>query len=81
MNAKPPGVHRRIEAATRAVEATKTASRPVPAKILATGLDPNAKRARPRVSRTLQLLKQELNDTPARLPGDRRPLTYQVAGT
>ena len=29
----------------------------------------------------LQLLSQELNATPARLPGDRRPLTYQVAGT
>ena len=148
MNAKLPGVHRRIEAATRAVEATKTALRPVPAKILATELDPNAKRARPRlarrglqmvlrllafnaeawlaehlnayladpneyraiarnllhlgghvdystqtitvtldppdsprVARALQLLTQELNATPARLPGDRRPLTYQVAGT
>src|ERR1035437_6117681 len=138
MNAKLPGVHRRIEAATRAVEATKTALRPVPAKILATELDPNAKRARPRlarrglqmvlrllafnayladpneyraiarnllhlgghvdyttqtitvtldrpdsprVARALQLLTEELNPTPARLPGDRRPLTYQVAGT
>ena len=148
MNAKLPGVHRRIEAATRAVEATKTALRPVPAKILATELDPNAKRARPRlarrglqmvlrllafnaeawlaehlnayladpneyraiarnllhlgghvdyttqtitvtldrpdsprVARALQLLTEELNATPARLPGDRRPLTYQVAGT
>jgi len=148
MNAALPGVHRRIEAATRAVEATKTALRPVPAKILATELDPNAKRARPRlarrglqmvlrllafnaeawlaehlnayladpneyraiarnllhlgghvdyttqtitvtldrpdsprVARALQLLTEELNATPARLPGDRRPLTYQVAGT
>ena len=35
----------------------------------------------PRVARALQLLTQELNATPARLPGDRRPLTYQVAGT
>src|ERR1035437_452667 len=51
MNAKLPGVHRRIEAATRAVEATKTALRPAPAKILATELDPNAKRARPRLAR------------------------------
>ena len=148
MNAALPGVHRRIEAATRAVEATKTALRPVPAKILATELDPNAKRARPRlarrglqmvlrllafnaeawlaehlnayladpneyraiarnllhlgghvdyttqtitvtldppdsprVARALQLLTEELNATPARLPGDRRPLTYQVTGT
>jgi hypothetical protein len=35
----------------------------------------------PRVARALQLLTEELNATPARLPGDRRPLTYQVAGT
>jgi len=33
------------------------------------------------VARALQLLTQELNATPARLPGDRRPLTYQVAWT
>ncbi len=32
----------------------------------------------PRVARALDLLTQELNDTPARLAGDRRPLTYQV---
>jgi len=32
----------------------------------------------PRVARALQLLTDELNATPARLPGDRRPLTYQV---
>ena len=148
MNTKLPGVHRRIEAATRVVEATKTALRPVPTKILATEPDPNAKRARsrlarrglqmvlrllafnaeawlaehfnayladpdeyraiarnllhlggnvdystqtitvtldppdsPRVARALHLLTQELNATPARLPGDRRPLTYQVTGT
>jgi len=30
------------------------------------------------VARALDLLTQELNDTPARLAGDRRPLTYQV---
>jgi len=35
----------------------------------------------PRVARALQLLTEELNTTPARLPGDRRPLTYQLAGT
>ena len=33
----------------------------------------------PREARALQLLRQELNATPARLPGGRRPLTYQVA--
>jgi len=147
-NAALPGAHRRIEAATAAVEDAKTALRPVPAKVLATDLDPGAKRARPRlarrglqmvlrllafnaeawlaehlnayladpneyraiarnllhlgghvdyttqtitvtldrpdsprVARALQLLTEELNATPARLPGDRRPLTYQVAGT
>lgn len=33
----------------------------------------------PRVARALELLVQELNATPAHLPGDRRPLTYRVA--
>jgi hypothetical protein len=33
----------------------------------------------PRVTRALQLLTDELNATPAHLPGDRRPLTYQLA--
>jgi len=33
------------------------------------------------VARALQLLTEELNTTPARLPGDRRLLTYQLAGT
>jgi len=32
----------------------------------------------PRVARALELLTDELNATPARLPADRRPLTYQV---
>ncbi len=32
----------------------------------------------PRVAHALDLLAEELNATPARLPGDRRPLTYQV---
>src|SRR5665648_1001696 len=147
-NAALPGAHRRIEAATAAIEDAKTALKPVPAKVLATDLDPDAKLARPRiqrrglqmvlrllafnaeawlaehfnayladpdeyraiarnllhlgghvdyttqtitvtldrpdsprVARALQLLTEELNATPARLPGDRRPLTYQVAGT
>ena len=35
----------------------------------------------PRVARALELLADELNATPARLPEDRRLLTYQVAGT
>ena len=147
MNAALPGVHRRIEVAAAALERAKTALRPVPAKIAATELDPNAKRARPRLQRrglqmvlrllafnaeawlaehfnaylvdpneyraiarnllhlgghvdyttkaititldrpdsprvahALQLLTEELNATPARLPGDRRPMTYQVTG-
>jgi hypothetical protein len=144
-NRQLPGAHRRIQTASRAVQAAKTALQPVPAKVLATDLDPDAQRARPRlqrrglqmvlrllafnaeawlaehfnayladpdeyraivrqllhlggqvhytsqqitvtldrpdsprVARTLELLTQELNATPARLPGDRRPLTYQV---
>ena len=32
----------------------------------------------PRVARALDLLAEELNATPACLPGDRRRLTYQV---
>src|ERR1019366_1475458 len=147
-NAALPGVHRRIDSAIAAAESAKTALRPIPAKVLATDLDPDAQLARPhlgrrglqmvlrllafnaeawlaehfnaylaepnehrailrnllhlgghvdytthaititldrpdspRVARALQLLTQELNATPARLPGDRRPLTYQVAGT
>ena len=32
----------------------------------------------PRVARALELLAQELNANPARLPGDHRPLTYQI---
>jgi len=33
----------------------------------------------PRVARALEQLTQELNTVPAHLPGDRRPLTYQLA--
>ena len=144
-NAKLPGAHARIEAATRAVEAAKAALKPIPAKIAATELDPGAQRAyphlarrglqmvlrllafnaeawlaehlnayladpdeyraitrnllhhggqieydtsaitvtldrpdSPRVARALTLLTDELNNTPARLPGDRRPITYHV---
>ena len=32
----------------------------------------------PRVARALQLLTEELNAEPTRLPGDHRPLTYRV---
>jgi hypothetical protein len=32
----------------------------------------------PRVARALALLTEELNTTPTHLPGDRRPLTYQI---
>ncbi|MDN5934212.1 MAG: hypothetical protein L0I24_24600, partial [Pseudonocardia sp.] len=141
-----PGAHKRIRDAQAALAAAKTALKPVPAKVLATDLDPDAKRARPllarrglqmvlrllafnaeawlaehlnayladpdeyraitrhllhqggqvdytrtsitvtldrpdspRVARALTLLTEELNNTPARMPGDRRPITYQVA--
>ena len=35
----------------------------------------------PRVARALQLLTEELNATPATMPADHRPLTYQLADT
>jgi len=145
MNAALPGAHQRIRHAETALEAAKTALKPIPAKVLATELDPDAKRARPllarrglqmvlrllafnaeawlaehlnayladpdeyraitrhllhqggqvdytrtgitvtldrpdspRIARAVHLLTDELNATPARLPGDRRPITYHV---
>ncbi|HZJ04426.1 MAG TPA: hypothetical protein VFD59_03025 [Nocardioidaceae bacterium] len=143
-----PGAHQRIHTAIAALEVAKTALRPIPAKVQATDLDPDAKRARPhlarrglqmvlrllafnaeawlaehlnayladpneyraiarnllhlgghinyttkrititldrpdipRVARALQLLTEELNATPATMPADHRPLTYQLADT
>ena len=148
MNAALPQAHRRITAATAKLEAAKSALRPIAAKIAATGLDPDAKRAQPRlerrglqmvlrllafnaeawlaehlnayladpdeyraitrnllhhggtidyttktitvtldrpdsprVHRSLELLTEELNNLDAHLPGDHRPLTYNVAKT
>jgi hypothetical protein len=145
-NAALPAAHARIEQAIAALSDAKTALRPIPAKVLATTLDPDAKLARPhierrglqmvlrllafnaeawlaehfnayladpneyrailrnllhlpgqvdyttnavtvtldrpdcpRVARALQLLTDELNTTPATIPGDRRPLTYHLA--
>lgn len=51
LNAALPGLHRRIEKATVALEAAKTSLRPIPAKVLATELNPDALRARPRLER------------------------------
>ena len=57
MNAALPNLHKQIETAAAALEQAKTALRGVPAKILATELDPNAKRARPRLERrSLQMV-------------------------
>jgi hypothetical protein len=145
-NAALPGVHARIDTALAAAETAKTALRPIPAKVAATDLDPDAELARPhlgrrglqmvlrllafnaeawlaehlnayladpdeyrailrnllhlgghidyaakaititldrpdspRVARALQLLTEELNATPAVMPTDPRPLTYQLA--
>ncbi len=50
-NAALPAAHARIEAATAALEHAKTALRPIPAKVLATTLDPDAKLARPHLAR------------------------------
>ena len=145
MNAALTQLHKHIEIATRALEAAKTDLRPIPAKVAATDLDPDAQRARPRlerrglqmvlrllafnaetwlaehfnayltdpneyrailrhllrlggeidytktqiivtldrpdsprIARALTLLTEELTILSASLPGDRRPLTYQV---
>jgi len=145
-NAALPGAHARIRHAQTALNDAKAALKPIPAKVLATELDPDAKRARPhlarrglqmvlrllafnaeawlaehlnayladpnehraitrhllhhggqidygisaitvtldrpdspRIARALHLLTDELNHTPARLPADRRPITYQVS--
>ena len=152
-NAALPGAHQRIRHAQAALADAQAALGPIPAKIAATELDPDTKRARPqlarrglqmvlrllafnaeawlaehlntylvdpdwgslplageyraitrhllhlggqveysttgitvtlhrpdtpRIARALHLLTEELNTTPARLPGDRRPLTYHV---
>jgi transposase len=50
-NAALPGVHARIDTAIAATSDAKTALRPIPAKVLATDLDPDAKLARPHLAR------------------------------
>jgi hypothetical protein len=50
-NAALPGVHARIDAAMAAAEGAKTALRPIPAKVRATDLDPDAQLARPHLGR------------------------------
>jgi hypothetical protein len=50
-NPELPAAHQRIEAATAELEHAKTELRPIPAKIAATDLDPDAKRARQRLER------------------------------
>jgi len=50
-NAALPAAHRRIEHAIDALADAKTAQRPIPAKVLATDLDPDAKLARPHLAR------------------------------
>ncbi len=144
-NAALPGAHSRIRHAHTALTDAQAALKPIPAKVLATDLDPGAERARPhlaprglhmvlrllafnaeawlaehlnayladpneyraitrhllhqgghieytrtgitvtldrpdnpRIARALHLLADELNATPARLPGDRRAITYRV---
>jgi len=51
MNAALPKLHKQIKIATGAVEQAKTDLRPIPAKIMATDLNPGAQRARPRLER------------------------------
>ena len=66
-NAALPKLHREIQTATRALEQAKTDLRPIPAKIAATDLDPDAKRARPRLERRgLQMVLRLLASTPKR---------------
>ncbi len=145
-NAALPAAHQAIQRATTELAAAKAALKPIPAKLPANELDPDAKRARPRlerrglqmvlrllasnaeawlaehlnayladpdeyravlrnllhqggqinyrpstvtiildrpdtpkIARALQNLTDELNTTPAHIPGDKRPLTYQIA--
>ena len=148
LNAALPGAHARIRDAQTLLQQAKDALKPIPAKVAATELDPDAKRARPvlarrglqmvlrllafnaeawlaehlnaylndpdeyraitrhllhqsghvdynttsitltldrpdspRIARALTLLTDELNATPAHLPGDRRPIKYRVEPT
>jgi len=145
-NAAMNGVHRAIDRAAHDLARAKAALAPIPAKLPANQLDPDAQRARPRIerrglqmvlrllafnaeawlaehlgayladpdeyraitrnllhlggavaythttitvtldrpdspriARALEQLTHELNTKPAHLPGDRRPLTYQIA--
>lgn len=50
-NAALPGVHARIDTAIAAAGDAKTALRPIPAKVAATDLDPDAQLARPHLAR------------------------------
>lgn len=50
-NAAPAGLQRNIEQATAAVATARQALAPIPAKLAATELDPNAKRAHQRLER------------------------------
>ena len=50
-NAALPGAHARIDTAIAAAEGAKTALRPIPAKVVATNLDPDAQLARPHTGR------------------------------
>ena len=45
-------------------------------RVITVTLDPPAA---PRVARALALLIEEINATPPRMPGDTRPITYQLA--
>ena len=144
-NAAIPGLQHTVAAATAALSGCRESLKPIPAKLLATDLDPDAKHARPhlqrrglqmicrllafnaeaflaehlnayltdpdeyraitrnllrlggqisyqptavtvtldrpdtpRIARALELVIQELNATPTHIPGDPRPVTYQV---
>ena len=50
-NAALPGAHARIRDAQQALEQAKAVLKPIPAKVAATELDPDAKRARPVLAR------------------------------
>ena len=45
-------------------------------RVITVTLDPPAA---PRIARALGLLLDEINATPPRMPGDTRPITYQLA--
>ncbi len=74
-----PAAQDAIIKAKRAVTAARAARDAIPAKIAVNQAHPGAQR--PRTSRAVACLIEELNATPPRIPGDPRPITYCLAAS